>query len=197
MFKRKSKKSATDPLPPRTVDDNLEDDLFAQLDAQEQPALTVPAIGATQSATTLATTTSAESSQSTKLQKPKKDSKLRFKAREVNASFYLWQFTKIHISWGNMLQARKVLKMNALSKPSDPSADAKLEQEARNEERDIKRICDQLGLDMFEVCNRSNREGVCLNPYVRSNRTDIVFLQLWRTNWRSIDWLHERQPLMP
>lgn len=42
--------------------------------------------------------------------------------------------------------------MNAFSKPSDPTADAKIEQEAREEERDIKRICDQLGLDMFEVC---------------------------------------------
>jgi len=49
-----------------------------------------------------------------------------------------------------------MLKMNAFSKPSDAAADAKLEQEARDEERDIKRICDQLGLDMFEVCNQSN-----------------------------------------
>ena len=41
--------------------------------------------------------------------------------------------------------------MSAFSKPSDPALDTKIEQEARDEERDIKRICDQLGLDMFEV----------------------------------------------
>jgi len=94
MFKKKSKKSAAAPLPPQTTNDDLEDDLFAQLDAQEQSALTLPANGTPTSATTLATMTSAESNQSTKLQKPKKDSKLRFKAREVSVQ---WQFTKTHI----------------------------------------------------------------------------------------------------
>jgi len=43
--------------------------------------------------------------------------------------------------------------MSTFGKSSDPSADAKIEQEARDEERDIKRICDQLGLDMYEVEN--------------------------------------------
>jgi hypothetical protein len=86
MFKKKSKKSAVAPLPPQTTNDDLEEDLFAQLDAQEQSALTLPANGTPNSATTLATMTSTESNQSTKLQKPKKDSKLRFKAREVSVS---------------------------------------------------------------------------------------------------------------
>jgi OTU domain-containing protein 6 len=153
MFKKKSKKSAAAPLTPQTTSDDLEDDLFAQLDAQEQSALTLPANGTPNSATTLATMTSTESNQSTKLQKPKKDSKLRFKAREVSVSP---SPVASYQNRGHPLQARKMLKMNASSKPSDAAADAKLEQEARDEERDIKRICDQLGLDMFEVCKQSN-----------------------------------------
>ncbi|KIM28754.1 hypothetical protein M408DRAFT_329211 [Serendipita vermifera MAFF 305830] len=136
MFKKKNKKSPAPVAPLPVTSDDLEDDLFAQLDAKDQSALPAPVNATPQSSTTLATTTSTESSQSTKLQKPKKDSKLRFKARE----------------------ARKALKLNAFSKPSDPSADAKLEQEARNEERDIKRICDQLGLDMYEI----QPDGHCL-----------------------------------
>lgn len=48
-------------------------------------------------------------------------------------------------------KARKALKLQSSGPPTDAAADARLEQEARNEERDIKRICDQLGLEMFEV----------------------------------------------
>lgn len=87
MFKKKSKKSPTPAVPLPVSNDNLEDDLFAQLDAQDQPGLAPPANATPQSSTTLATT-STESGQSSKLQKLKKDSKLRFKAREVSAFFH-------------------------------------------------------------------------------------------------------------
>lgn len=43
------------------------------------------------------------------------------------------------------------MKLQSSHRPTDTAADARLEQEAKNEERDIKRVCDQLGLDMFEV----------------------------------------------
>jgi len=83
MFKKESKKSAVAPLPPPPTDGNLEDELFAQLDAQDQAQAVN---GTLNSSTTLATTNSAESGQSNKLQKPKKDPKFRFKAREVGVS---------------------------------------------------------------------------------------------------------------
>ncbi|PVF95602.1 cysteine proteinase [Serendipita vermifera] len=55
-------------------------------------------------------------------------------------------------------QARKALKLESASKPIDSPADAKLEQEAKDEERDIRKVCDQLGLDMIEV----QPDGHCL-----------------------------------
>jgi hypothetical protein len=58
-----------------------------------------------------------------------------------------WQSPFLH----SLAQARKALKLDSLSKPRNEADDARLELEARNEERDIKRICDQLGLDMYEV----------------------------------------------
>lgn len=89
MFKKKSKKSSSSALPPPPPPDaNLEDDLFAQLDAQDQANVRLGAQSIAQSqksTTTITTTTSTDSTQSTKLQKPKKDSKLRFKAREVRS----------------------------------------------------------------------------------------------------------------
>jgi hypothetical protein len=64
------------------IDATLEDVLFAQLDAKEH-LTSNDTSQASQYAATLASNTSVDSSQSKKLQKPRKDSKLRFKAREV------------------------------------------------------------------------------------------------------------------
>lgn len=88
MFKKKAKKSSSSLLSqPPLPDTNLEDDLFAQLNAQEKSTAGPESQNMSQSGRSTATTTtstSADSSQSSKLQKPKKDSKLRFKAREVH-----------------------------------------------------------------------------------------------------------------
>jgi hypothetical protein len=85
MFKKKSKKGSAAPLvaAPSLIDPldaTLEDVLFAQLDAKEQQLSSKATSQDSQSPPSL------DSSQSTKLQKPKKDSKLRFKAREVGLS---------------------------------------------------------------------------------------------------------------
>jgi len=87
MFKKKSKKGTgaalaapSNPIDP--VDASLEDALFAQLDAKLQ----LSSKDTSQSGhppPTIPSKTSVDLLQSSKLQKPKKDSKLRFKAREV------------------------------------------------------------------------------------------------------------------
>ena len=42
-------------------------------------------------------------------------------------------------------------KLHSSYAETDAANDARFEQEAREEERDITRICDQLGLEMIEV----------------------------------------------
>jgi OTU domain-containing protein 6 len=48
-------------------------------------------------------------------------------------------------------KARKVAALAELQPPTDAAADAKLEREAKEEERAINKICNELGLDMHEV----------------------------------------------
>ncbi|THG97804.1 hypothetical protein EW026_g4260 [Hermanssonia centrifuga] len=67
---------------------------------------------------------------------PKQDSKSRHKAR----------------------QARKAAALADKFTPVDADADAKLEKEAREEERIINRTCDELGVKMHEI----NPDGHCL-----------------------------------
>lgn len=40
----------------------------------------------------------------------------------------------------------------AAAPETDPEADARLEREAKHEEKSINAACDSLGLQMFEVC---------------------------------------------
>lgn len=69
---------------------------------------------------------------------------------------------------------------------TDAANDARFEQEARVEERDITRICDQLGLEMIEVSKYNLPYTTVLDLYTpltyhlhlpgsRSLPTDIVY----------------------
>ncbi len=49
-------------------------------------------------------------------------------------------------------QARKAAALAEQHAPSDADADARLEREAREEERAITQTCDELGVKMVEVC---------------------------------------------
>jgi OTU domain-containing protein 6 len=83
------------------------------------------------------------------------------------------------------VQARKALKLDSFSKPRNDAEDARLELEARNEERDIKRICDQLGLDMYEVLSLPLFQYSAYSHTIlilRSSPMAIVSLPLWLTN---------------
>ncbi|KAI9459467.1 hypothetical protein BJY52DRAFT_369443 [Lactarius psammicola] len=55
-------------------------------------------------------------------------------------------------------QARKVAALADQQPATDADADAKLEREAKEEERAINKICNELGLDMHEI----NPDGHCL-----------------------------------
>jgi len=55
-------------------------------------------------------------------------------------------------------EARKMQKLHSSYAETDAAHDARFEQEAREEERDITRICDQLGLEMIEIAP----DGHCL-----------------------------------
>lgn len=49
------------------------------------------------------------------------------------------------------LKARKAAALADVQPPINTTADAKLEREAKDEERAINRICNELGLEMHEV----------------------------------------------
>ncbi|EIW60454.1 cysteine proteinase [Trametes versicolor FP-101664 SS1] len=122
--------SPTTPPPPEATadDDELMDDLFAQLDSKD---------GAVrhESATVLnemQIDRVADQLESV----PKKDGKARHKAR----------------------QARKAAALAETYAPTDVEADARLERQAKDEEEQIKKTCDELGLLLHEI----NPDGHCL-----------------------------------
>nr|GAT58725.1 predicted protein [Mycena chlorophos] len=126
--KSKSKKSsppALDEAPPAIEDDELVDDLFAQLDARDEAAKQ-------ESSQLLHEMQTAEVHEI----EAKQDSKARFKAR----------------------QARKAAVLAETFSAGDADADARLEKEAKDEERDINRVCDDLNVKIHEI----NPDGHCL-----------------------------------
>lgn len=50
-----------------------------------------------------------------------------------------------------MCKARKAAALAASQSPDDPAAAAQIEREKQEEERAIKAVCDELGLEMWEV----------------------------------------------
>ncbi|KAI0093613.1 cysteine proteinase [Irpex rosettiformis] len=114
--------------PPIVEDDDLMDDLFAQLESKDR---------ATQETSAeILKDANIESTVDNIEKENKKDSKSRFKAR----------------------QARKAAALVEQYAPSDAEADARLEREAREEERAITQTCDELGVKMVEI----NPDGHCL-----------------------------------
>ncbi|KAJ7063259.1 hypothetical protein C8F01DRAFT_1132228 [Mycena amicta] len=119
MAKKKAKSQALADVTPAIYDDELVDDLFAQLDSRDEAA--------TQESTDLLNEMQGAA---------KQDSKSRFKAR----------------------QARKAAALSETFSAGDPAAEAQLEKEAKDEERDINRVCDELNVSIHEI----NPDGHCL-----------------------------------
>lgn len=134
--KNKVKKMLTPSTPPNTtnaVDDDFVD-VFAELDSrdktiQQQQEPASASVSAPAAAAAAVQTAAAAALD-------KMSSKSRFKAR----------------------QARKVAALAEQQPATDADADAKLEREAKEEERAINKICNELGLDMHEI----NPDGHCL-----------------------------------
>ncbi|KAI9446210.1 hypothetical protein H4582DRAFT_2107957 [Lactarius indigo] len=127
--KNKVKKILAPSTPPNTtntVDDDLVDDLFAELDSRDK---TVQQRQQEPASTSASAVVAVQAAAATALDKM--GSKNRFKARQRSPN-------------SNQRQ--------------DADADAKLEREAKEEERAINKICNELGLDMHEI----NPDGHCL-----------------------------------
>ncbi|KAJ7685140.1 hypothetical protein DFH06DRAFT_30874 [Mycena polygramma] len=132
MGKRNKLKKAVDLIsnspPPADDDDGLVDDLLAQLDSRDETVQQ-------ESANVL--NDMQLNKQADQIEAAsKQDAKSRFKAR----------------------QARKAAALAQNFSADDPEAEARLEKEARDEERDIKRVCDELSLQIYEI----NPDGHCL-----------------------------------
>ncbi|KAG5654520.1 hypothetical protein H0H81_001161 [Sphagnurus paluster] len=123
--KNKQKKLVPPPqdLPTPPVDDELMDDLFAQLDSRNETVQAESAIVINE-----VQNRQAESAAS----RPKMDAKARFKARQVNI-------------------ARKATALEQKISAPDPETEAKLKKEAEEEERDIEKVCQEHTLQIHEV----------------------------------------------
>ncbi|KAJ7156020.1 hypothetical protein C8R43DRAFT_998853 [Mycena crocata] len=133
MGKKNKLKKAVDPLLPTAMspqedDDQLMDDLLAQLDSRDETVQQ-------ESATVLNEMNL--NKQADRLENAsKQDPKSRFRAR----------------------QARKAANLAQNYTADDPAAEARLQKEAKDEERDISRVCDELKLQIHEI----NPDGHCL-----------------------------------
>ncbi|KAJ7219226.1 hypothetical protein GGX14DRAFT_435174 [Mycena pura] len=132
MAKKNKLKKAIQPLadapPVDDDDDGLVDDLLAQLDSRN-------AAGKQESANLLNELQVGQQLEEIQ-EKSKQDPKLRFKAR----------------------QARKAAALAQMYAPDDPASEARLEKEAKDEERDIDRVCNELNVRIHEI----NPDGHCL-----------------------------------
>ncbi|KAJ3573971.1 hypothetical protein NP233_g2091 [Leucocoprinus birnbaumii] len=125
MVKKNKSKSKAAPLPPAPVadpvDDDLMDDLLAQLDSRDQTVKQ-------ESAAVLDEIHIQKQAEQLE-QKPKQSAKNRFQAR----------------------LARKAAALAQSIVPDDPDDQARLEKEAKDEEEAIDRICKQRGRRVYQI----------------------------------------------
>ena len=138
--KNKAKKIFAQLTPSDSIDDGLVDDIFTILDSRENSVQQQQQQQQQDPASASAQTAAAASE--------KTSSKSRFKARQVCFSPSRPSRAGVTKAYP---KARKVAALAELQPPTDPVADAKLEREAKEEERAINRICNELSLDMHEV----------------------------------------------
>ncbi|KDQ60872.1 hypothetical protein JAAARDRAFT_31869 [Jaapia argillacea MUCL 33604] len=110
-------------------DDGLMDELMAQLDSKNSTVQQ-------ESANVLNQIHLNQAAQTPSPTPPKTDAKSRYKAR----------------------QARKAAALMEQTPEGDPAQEARLQAEAKQEEATINRVCDELGLEMYDI----NPDGHCL-----------------------------------
>ena len=141
--KNKVKKIFAPSTPPNPnnavdVDVDLVEDLFAELDSREQSVQQQQQQPASPSAFVQTAAAALD----------KMSSKSRFMARQVCVPH---RDRSELVTEKAYPKARKVAALAEQQLPTDADADAKLEREAKEEERAIHKICNELGLDMHEV----------------------------------------------
>ncbi|KAI0046109.1 cysteine proteinase [Auriscalpium vulgare] len=141
------------PPPPQSTDDaELMDDLLAQLDSRDQSVQKESAV--------VLEDMKLDQVVAQEERSGKSDSKSRFKAR----------------------QAKKVAALAAQQSPVDEEADARLEREAKDEEKAINRICDDLGLDIYEI----SPDGHCLFAAIADQLTLLSLLPAAQSHYATV-----------
>jgi OTU domain-containing protein 6 len=128
-------------------DEHLVDDLLTQLDSRDQSVRR-------ESATVLEEVRARQAAQASPSDKAggngngNSSGKVRFMARQVRSRFATPRSRDDDML---ILKARKAAALAEQQPPIDTDADAKLEREAKEEERAINKMCNELGLEMHEV----------------------------------------------
>ncbi|KAL0580233.1 OTU protein [Marasmius crinis-equi] len=137
--------------PPAILDDeDLMDDLIAQIETNDQVAERASKAAAMQQQQSREPTPSDH----------KQDSKSRYEAR----------------------QARKAAALAQTFTEGDPAADARLEKEAKDEEKAINRICEELGLQIIQI----NPDGHCLFSAVADQLALLSVLPSSQANYATV-----------
>lgn len=147
------------PPPPITDDNDLMDDLFAQLDSKDKTAQE----------------TSAEilkdanlDSVADNLERAKRTRKTAKPSSKLARSVLLSVSVFLTIVNFGIEQARKAAALAEQYAPTDADAEARIEREAREEEQAIMRTCEELGVKMVEV----RLSGLVQSPLVLPNTSD-------------------------
>ncbi|KAG9318443.1 hypothetical protein JVU11DRAFT_534 [Chiua virens] len=155
--RNKSKKSTSatpsDSVPPQLSlpDDELIDDLFAELDfrdKQQEPQQESLAVTETRDASINKIEEKVESALK------KQSSKVRHLARQVSPKRFLTH-DRVHFK---TVQARKAAILAQNSTLSNPEVDVRVDREIKQEAASIKRTCDELAVQIYEI----NPDGHCL-----------------------------------
>ncbi|KZT11371.1 cysteine proteinase [Laetiporus sulphureus 93-53] len=152
---------ATPPEPAVDDDDNLVDDLLAELDSRDKAV--PPAVHSDTAVDKIAETPPPAQ---------KQDSRSRHKARQVRRLAALVVHSVPDLIIHARIQARRAAALAEQYAPSNPEADARLQKEAQEEEKTIKRICDELGLEMYEI----TPDGHCLFSAVADQLATLKIL---------------------
>ncbi|KAG7092419.1 hypothetical protein E1B28_008775 [Marasmius oreades] len=146
-LKKMMSPTTSNSTPPLLHDDDLMEDLIAQIETNEKVAQRASEAEAMQRQAVVA----AES---------KKDPRSRFEAR----------------------QARKAVALAQTFVEGDPESEARLEKEAKDEERAIARICDELGVQLSEI----KPDGHCLFSAVADQLALLSILPPSQANYATV-----------
>lgn len=134
-----SQSTASPPSDLVADDDELMNDLMAQLDSKDTNVQS-------ESAEVLKDMQTNQNIDLAEEASKKKDPKSRYQERQVSVIGLLQSHRFL-----TFYQARKAEKLSKTFSPVDEAADERLKKVAQDEEKSIKRTCDELGVKIYEV----------------------------------------------